>query len=157
MKKRELLDDTINKALGSGKTVSVLVVSMDYLKEIYDAKGHTATRVFEQLERLIEARQSNCFRYGGGVVYEQNFVIVIEGGAEATALAESIRADVVNMRLDFWPELRLTVSIGVVTSSPKLRTAHDICAAADRALHSGQARSRLYGESGYERNHVFVA
>src|SRR5262249_38403471 len=149
---RELLDDAINRALEARKTISLLAVSVDYLKEMFDARGHTGMRVLREVERIVRAQRGECFRYAS-----YDLLVLIEGGTDdALRLAEAVRKDVEDLRLDFWPELRGTVTVGVATSSPEVQTAYNLCVAAHGVIGVGRARSRLYGQAGYERNRVFV-
>ncbi|MEN9785313.1 MAG: hypothetical protein RLZZ299_577 [Pseudomonadota bacterium] len=131
-----------------GRDFTVLMIDLDYFKEINDTWGHPAgDRVLALVGRVLRTNVRTCDhagRYGG----EECMVILVETAAEAAAgVAERIRAAVA--RTDFGIDRPITVSIGVAGCGP----AADV--APERLLE--RADAALYAAKGAGRNRVFVA
>jgi len=106
----------MQRAMRSHRSVTVMMVDVDYFKQINDNHGHPAgDEVLRQLARLLKAELRPLdlmARYGG-----EEFVLVLDGleSGEAVKVAERLRATVEQqaMQVD-GHAIRYTVSVGVV-------------------------------------------
>ncbi|HTV81739.1 MAG TPA: GGDEF domain-containing protein [Acidobacteriaceae bacterium] len=102
----------------SGASIGVMLLDLDYFKQINDSFGHAiGDRVLRRISATLSAgiRPSDVLsRYGG-----EEFVILLRqsGVEDAQAAAERLRSDV--EALEDLPEgIRMTASIGVAVSLP---------------------------------------
>ena len=152
---RKLLDDTLEAALlaaqREGQSLCVMMVDIDYFKQINDEHGHligdkVIKYVAATLKSMVKGRDLVA-RYGG-----EEFAIILEETPQegAMALAEKIRRAIESSRLrrtdTGTPIGRVTVSIGIAclqdADSP-----HDLIDRADRALYRSKSsgRNRITG------------
>ncbi len=75
-------------------------------------------------------------RYGG-----EEFSILLPQTAltEAKAIAERLREEVATAE---FPNRKITISIGVATFSPNIKTAEELISAADKALYEAKHKGR---------------
>lgn len=116
-----MLDRELAVATRSGRQVCMLVVDVDFFKQVNDTHGHQAgdhvlVAVAERL-RALTRRSDMVFRYGG-----EEFVIVIsETDAESAATAAERVQEVIRSAphtLDAGEQIRITASIGVAMQRP---------------------------------------
>lgn len=121
---------------GLPKINAVAMVDVDLFKQINDTYGHAVgdvvlTEVVSRIQDLI--RESDAvIRYGG-----DEFLLTFHG-IKAQVLPErleSIRRAVENLRLEEYPELRVTLSIGAVFRGER---AADYLEEADKALYQAK-------------------
>ncbi|WP_176763961.1 GGDEF domain-containing protein [Aquimonas voraii] len=136
-----LLREGVERALLTGRRLSVLLIDVDHFKQVNDREGHLAgDEVLRQLGQLLQrAVRSDTVvaRYGG----EEFAVITPSGLAEAVGLAERLRRAVE-------ADSRIRVSLGVASFEPKLDGDEPaLLARADRALYAAKAAGRNRVES----------
>ncbi|NIO04804.1 MAG: diguanylate cyclase [Proteobacteria bacterium] len=136
----EIFEDWKKKAV----PLSLLMIDIDYFKAFNDNHGHmTGDLVLKDIAGLLK---SNCrehdivARYGG----EEFAIILPETGSDkAEAIAEKIRKCVENHRLSNGDgSQRVTVSIGIGTSSKDTGSFNALISLADKALYHAKARGR---------------
>ncbi|NEZ04155.1 diguanylate cyclase [Wenzhouxiangella sp. XN201] len=132
---------------GGGDSVSLLLIDLDHFKAINDEHGHIAgddalRGVAGVILRQI-GRRDVAGRFGG-----DELAIAMEGDAEgASALAESIRAEVAGLDLPHLHGDRLTVSIGFAAARDRDLGLREWLESADRALYRAKesGRNRVAG------------
>ncbi|GGO09492.1 sensor domain-containing diguanylate cyclase [Saccharibacillus kuerlensis] len=123
----------------SGEHLSLLIVDIDFFKNINDTYGHpVGDFVLIELARLLRQTagpHSICARFGG-----EEFVVLLPafGRTEASEAAERIRVTIENTPLG--PH-RITVSIGIATSLPD-STEESLLERADLALYRSKHEGR---------------
>ncbi len=126
--------------------LSVVMIDIDHFKNYNDAHGHLEGDVIlKQVAELlrIHVRETDVVaRFGG-----EEFLILLTETAKAEALevAEKIRAAVsVRPFPHAWtqPEGKLTISLGVATSSADLSEAQELIEKADHALYGAKNAGR---------------
>ena len=148
MNRRAMLDQ-LEKELGRSRRyrhpLTVLMIDLDWFKEINDTRGHlVGDRVLRELGEILleEARKMDIVaRYGG-----EEFTIAlpdtgIEGGI---IFAERLRehAEQHDYREEDGDSIHVTVSVGVATYEEGTVTAEELIAAADAALYRAKEAGR---------------
>lgn len=132
---------TTNVALHTKRlqSLSFLLIDIDYFKNVNDSFGHmTGDTVLQKLGQLLkdESRIDDFVaRYGG-----EEFALILPNTDKPNALkvAERIRSTVENAN---WDVPKITVSIGISTSSPG-DTERILQSSADRALYASKNGGR---------------
>lgn len=125
----------------SGSTVAVMLIDLDYFKQVNDSFGHAVgDRVLRRISSALTAhtRPSDVLsRYGG----EEFVVLLREAGVDdAHAAAERIRSEV--QALEDLPEgVNLTASIGVAVNLPG-EAPDELLGRADEALYRSKKEGR---------------
>ena len=142
------LEKEWQRAVRNGGTLSLVVLDVDHFKLYNDSLGHPAgDSCLQEVAQAIHAHACRpgdlAARYGG----EEFVMLFSETEAEnALLLAETIRADIENLRLPHprSPTSRwITVSIGVATIRPhQLDDREALFVAADRALYVAKEAGR---------------
>jgi diguanylate cyclase (GGDEF)-like protein len=129
----------------SGKPVAVLMMDIDFFKQINDTYGHIAgdkaLAVTATLLRQGLREGDTCGRLGG----EEFAAILAEISMhEAYAVAERIRASIeaCPILVEDMEPMRLTVSFGVAFSDPAAAELFTLLHAADRALYQAKREGR---------------
>ena len=146
----QALDDAIARARRDRADLALLLFDLDDFKRVNDRHSHSVGD--EVLRGIADVLRSTtrptdvCARYGG-----EEFVVLVPGCdlAQATEVAQDLRRAV---RRHDWAaivdDLAVTTSIGVAVLSD-VADAHDLLAAADRALYAakfgGKDRVRAHG------------
>jgi diguanylate cyclase (GGDEF)-like protein len=127
-----------------GRPLSLLMIDIDYFKEVNDINGHLAgDRVLSQLSQLVMAnirREDTFCRYGG-----EEFALLmpetdLKGGLEQ---AERLRCLVERARFEFEGLiLNVTVSIGVTEAQTGMTVLDDFVRAADENLYAAKEAGR---------------
>lgn len=119
--------------------LSFLLIDIDYFKKINDSFGHmTGDSVLQGLGHLLKdvsRKDDFVARYGG-----EEFALILPNTdkSEAMKIAERIRSTIENV---LWDMPKITVSIGISTSSPH-DTENTLQASADRALYASKNGGR---------------
>ncbi|MCX5493294.1 PleD family two-component system response regulator [Kaistia dalseonensis] len=132
------------RALRSGSPISVLMIDVDNFKRYNDAYGHLAgDEVLKQVAHVLKdgvIRSSDlAARFGG-----EEFVVILNDvtAAGAHQVAERLLREVHALDIQHGTE-RLTVSIGVATTTPEADGMPDeLINAADLALFRAKAAGR---------------
>lgn len=136
-----ILRRELQRARRSGASHGVLLIDLDYFKQVNDSFGH---HVGDHVLRRISAaltigtRPSDVLaRYGG-----EEFVVLLRqsGMDESRAAAERIRLDIAALS-DLPQHISLTVSIGVATSLPG-ESPDEFLLRADEALYRSKREGR---------------
>lgn len=154
---RRALTNTMRRFLGRGgaerRAVGVLLLDLDYFKQINDRYGHLAGDAVlrEVADRLIRAvpEQAIIGRWGG-----EEFILLFEriDLAEAQTIAERVRAGLADQPVRF-ESANIPISASIGVASNRGLDTHDIdtlLAAADTALyhakHMGRNRVEVAGD-----------
>jgi diguanylate cyclase (GGDEF)-like protein len=128
-----------------GHALTAMMLDVDHFKRVNDRHGH---HVGDQVLRALADRCRSALRsvdllgrYGG-----EEFAILLPGASEqsaATVLAERIRRKVAEepIETDDGP-VRVTISIGVATIDPQMRSPEDLFKRADAALYEAKQAGR---------------
>lgn len=141
----EKLQDEFNHALRYGTHISLLMLDIDFFKNINDTYGHQAgDKVLKSVARIIlDSVRSVDYaaRYGG----EEFTVILPETEqASAIALAERIRLAIEQkeFRISENVTIHLTISIGVGNNSERIISPELVIQSADGALYNAKKNGR---------------
>lgn len=139
----------LRAAKQSGIPCSLLLLDLDRFKSVNDRYGHlggdhvlrqTAAVLRERLAKVRSSDRAFAARYGG-----EELAVLLPGiGADgATRVAESIRAGVEALNMDFEGRpIKVTTSIGLATCPLHGATVEELIAAADAALYQAKASGR---------------
>lgn len=137
---QERLKEEVERTFRYASPLSVLFLDIDNFKQFNDLYGHLAgDSVLRRIGAILRdaARHTDLVaRYGG----EEFAVILTETDAQgAKVLAERFRAAVENGP---WPDLPVTISVGVNTYSQFARDPISLLAGADEALYRSKRQGR---------------
>jgi diguanylate cyclase (GGDEF)-like protein len=143
---RRALDDVLKQQVErrafSGKPFSIVMLDIDFFKNINDEFGHMVgddvLRAFAQRLREFLRSADICARFGG-----EEFVVVLPETSLATAMevGERIRKGIAAAPLLNKPRVQATVSIGVATME-KEQSISELFAAADAAVYLAKNEGR---------------
>jgi diguanylate cyclase (GGDEF)-like protein len=143
---RRALDDVLKQQVQrravSGGTFSILMLDIDFFKNINDEFGHLVgddvLRAFAQRLREFLRADDVCARFGG-----EEFVVVLPDTSMETAMeiGERIRRGIAQIPLLTKPKVQATVSIGVATMEHG-QSIHELFAAADAAVYRAKNEGR---------------
>lgn len=128
-----------------GQDLSIMMMDLDFFKEINDIYGHLAgDMVLREMGRIIRGslRESDvAARYGG-----EEFVVLLPQTREEQAwkLAQRIRKNVAKTHFVFeGREFRVTTSIGIASVKPgSLQQASEFMSEVDKALYMAKRNGR---------------
>ncbi len=132
-----------------GRLLSVVIFDLDHFKEYNDEFGHAAgdaaLQAFADILIQTTRRMDLSARFGG-----EEFISVLTSSDTEGALIFADRIRVVLLDTPLPTGAKLTVSAGVATYHPTMRSPDELLAAADSALyeskHQGRNRVRLFGQ-----------
>jgi diguanylate cyclase (GGDEF)-like protein len=143
---RRALDDVLKQQVerraSSGRPFSILMLDIDFFKNINDEFGHMVgddvLRAFAQRLRDFLRSDDICARFGG-----EEFVVVLPDTHLATAIdiGERIRKGIAQAPLLATPRVQATVSIGVATMEQE-QSINELFAAADAAVYLAKNAGR---------------
>jgi diguanylate cyclase (GGDEF)-like protein len=124
------------------KLVSLVVIDIDHFKKINDSLGHEGgDLVLKRVSELIKTntRQSDQIARWGG----EEFVLVLPDtrSDDAFQIAEKMRVLIASASFEQFPELHVTISLGVGTSDGKVPF-HELFRRVDIALYEAKAQGR---------------
>lgn len=140
----ELANHEFRRFVRSGGSLSLIVIDLDYFKEINDNFGHAVGD--EALRQLVQAvktnlREQDIFARAGG----DEFRILLPGTPTmgAAMVAERIRDTVSQLSINS-PQgsTTLTISAGICSCLPGDESLDDVTKRADRALYQAKAAGR---------------
>ncbi|MCP5251355.1 MAG: diguanylate cyclase [Burkholderiales bacterium] len=150
-KLNQIISDEISRSHRNKRPFTILMIDIDYFKELNDSLGHiagdeilaTVSRTLTQSIRSIDF----AARYGG-----DEFIIVLTEttAKEATITAERIRAQVSEISCSVVNKpINVTLSIGIAQSELKDTSPTDLITRADNALYeakkAGRNQARVVG------------
>jgi diguanylate cyclase (GGDEF)-like protein len=143
---RRALDDVLRQQVerraSSGRPFSILMLDIDFFKNINDEYGHMVgddvLRAFAQRLREFLRSGDFCARFGG-----EEFVVVLPDTSLATAIevGERIRKGIAQAPLLTKPGVQATVSVGVATMEQE-QSINELFAAADAAVYLAKNHGR---------------
>jgi len=124
------------------RLVSMVIIDIDHFKKINDSLGHDGGDVvLKNLSELIKlhTRQSDQLARWGG----EEFVLVLPDTRmdDAFLIAEKMRTLVSTVTFDQYPDLHVTISLGVGTSDGKIPF-HQLFRSVDIALYQAKSQGR---------------
>lgn len=134
------LADESARADRYGLPLALALVDIDHFKSINDRFGHQAgDEVIRNLTEVLKQslRQTDYLaRYGG----EEFAIILVNTDREGAALvAERLRQDVEGST---WPQSKVTISVGVASWAPSLRSPEALLRRTDEALYASKHAGR---------------
>jgi diguanylate cyclase (GGDEF)-like protein len=152
---RRALDDVLKQQVerraSSGRPFSILMLDIDFFKNINDEFGHMVgddvLRAFAQRLRDFLRSDDICARFGG-----EEFVVVLPDTHLATAMdvGERIRKGIAQAPLLAKPRVQATVSIGVATMEQE-QSINELFAAADAAVYLAKNAGRNQARAHMQR------
>jgi len=137
----DVIDSEVKRCKRYGKPFSVILMDVDYFKEINDVHGHqTGDKVLMQFAQVIShsVRESDVVSRWGG---DEFLIVVIESDEIAAYnLAEKIRLNVASNEFD--QQVKVTTSIGVANFDHTKDDAREIIRKADIALYEAKSNGR---------------
>ncbi|SHE89497.1 diguanylate cyclase (GGDEF) domain-containing protein [Microbulbifer donghaiensis] len=130
-------------AVRHGRPMSVLLLDIDFFKQVNDQFGHdSGDRILQDMAKLLlgNCREGDILARWGG----EEFVLLLPetGLGQATALGERIRRDVEGRRiLADWLGMPLTVSLGAAQLQAE-NSLSDLVCAADGRLYEAKRGGR---------------
>jgi diguanylate cyclase (GGDEF)-like protein len=143
---RQQLNIEINRAERYGRSLSLMMIDIDYFKHYNDTNGHLkGNEVLKEVGRILKeiSREVDIVaRYGG----EEFSIIMPETKRRrAFALSERLRKRIASHKFENankQPNKKLTVSIGAASYPESAGTAFDLIAEADKALYEAKRAGR---------------
>lgn len=124
--------------------ISVLFIDIDHFKQINDLYGHAfgdaaLERISNAIKHCLRGSDINC-RYGG----EEFVVLLAHADSDAAHLvAHRIISVVQSIRFREYPDLRLSVSIGLSCMQPEApRSLESLIRSADKAMYQAKQDGR---------------
>lgn len=141
---KQLMEE-INRATRYHRPFSVMMLDIDYFKKINDAHGHLAgDSILQQLAKILtqQVREIDTVaRYGG-----EEFIVLLPKTILSNALRVGNRMrSIVEQNCFISPnqeKMRITISIGIASSSAHVTTAETLIEQADHALYQAKHAGR---------------
>lgn len=141
---QDYLIKAVPQAKQSNKHLSMLIIDVDFFKQINDTYGHPqGDYILRQLAGIMKItvrKEDIPSRYGG-----DEFTICMPGldRMAASVAAERIRKEVEEYQfMSGTRGVRITLSIGIASFPESAQTSKDLIAAADEALYEAKHRGR---------------
>ena len=135
---------TINSSGEKKETLSILMLDIDFFKNINDTYGHAVGDiVLEEVARIIKSctrSADTAARYGG-----EEFVVMLNNTPSdaAMAIAERIRKSIEEKIIMYnGKKINVTISIGVSSYNFDFESAKSIVDRADKALYESKQNGR---------------
>ena len=140
----EYLDREISRCRRQQSKLSLVLLDIDHFKQVNDVFGHLAgDQVLKHLTNLVRdniRHEDVLARFGG-----EEFMVVLPqiDGAGARLCAEKLHHLVEQNKFSSeGAKIPVTISLGVVTSSPSTETAAQLISAADKQLYRAKDKGR---------------
>jgi diguanylate cyclase (GGDEF)-like protein/PAS domain S-box-containing protein len=140
-----ILNDTVQQALQTSDPFSLIMLDIDFFKNVNDTYGHAAgDDVLKHLAKIMTSmirKNDRAIRLGG-----DEFIIVLPAvnSKQACNVAESIRKRIESSSLEL-PQMKrtsYTVSIGIATFPADGTNGKSMLAAADRSMYRAKNSGR---------------
>lgn len=137
----------VDRAIGAGKPVSLLMIDIDHFKNINDQFGHvTGDKVLKDVAHALAGSLRSgdyLFRYGG-----EEFAAICQDlhAGDAAVMGERLRAAVASASVTDLG-MRATVSVGITTVEGGPATVEEMTKDADKWLYEAKRRGRNRVES----------
>jgi diguanylate cyclase (GGDEF)-like protein len=139
----DILDAEVGRSRRSSAPLSLLMFDVDNFKTVNDTHGHLSgdavlAAVGQRLRNILRKSDVRC-RYGG-----DEFLVVLPETPEAGAIrvAEWIRVEIEQIRIDSPHQIPVSVSVGVASALGADTTTAALIERADRALYQAKAAGR---------------
>lgn len=135
------LQEEIHRAERNNKTISVIMADLDSFKTINDTYGHDAgDRALKTISHFLKKNIRGVdaiARYGG-----EEFVMMVPDADKDAAfgLAERLREELANVKLDKMPPI--TVSLGIATFPTDGNEVEELIKKADTAMYAAKRAGR---------------
>jgi len=141
---RSSFDRDLSWSVSGNHPVALLIADVDHFKKVNDTYGHPAgDEVLRAVAKVLASKCGNrnlvAYRYGGE---ELALIITGEPARRAAEIAESIRTDVEQLRLEAMPDLEVTVSVGLTAALDAERDGTKLVRRADAALYRAKQEGR---------------
>ncbi|MHB8100249.1 MAG: GGDEF domain-containing response regulator [Sulfuricurvum sp.] len=136
----KVFEEKIAHAIRHHEALSVIMMDIDYFKEVNDRFGHlvgdTVLQSVAEVMRKNTRQEDTAVRFGG-----EEFVLILNECALENALikAESIRKEIELLQPN---GINITASFGVVQLSDLVNTYDDLLKCADSALYQAKENGR---------------
>jgi len=150
---QEKLSEELKRLSRYSEPTSLLLTDIDFFKKVNDTYGHpVGDFVLKEVSKIIRETIRDvdvAARYGGE---EFAAILPLTDGEGAKNIAERLRKAVMSQSFDISHigPIKITLSIGVATTSSDCKTKEELIEKADRALyhakHNGRNRSALWSE-----------
>lgn len=143
---QDCLDKALSLTASEGKSLTLLIIDIDYFKYYNDLFGHqSGDRLLEELAQLLIRElgpNDMVARYGG-----EEFTVILydSDNKHGLAVAEKIRTAIETFPFygrEQQPEGKVTVSIGVASCPENAKTKEELVRLADEALYKAKSFSR---------------
>lgn len=135
------LNEEIKRAQRNSNTLVLLMLDLDFFKQVNDHFGHPAgdkilKEVAQIMQKSLRTTDIVC-RYGG-----EEFAVILVGCPEEIAfrLAEKIRLSIEGMQIGIEGVFKLTASIGLATFPYHAGDKKELIDAADKVLYKAKKR-----------------
>jgi len=140
---QQKLQNELQRASRSMQQVSVIMLDVDHFKKVNDSLGHVAGDI--ALRHIADVAKTQLrpydaiFRYGG-----EEFLICLPDTRSEAALtiANRIRKQIEQSKISASPQLKLTISVGIATSSTDIADWQLLIQHADQALYQAKRQGR---------------
>ncbi|MFZ0180243.1 MAG: diguanylate cyclase [Candidatus Dormiibacterota bacterium] len=140
---RDMGPRVMSQSLRTGAGVGILLMDLDYFKQINDSAGHAAgdsvLRAVARAVRRVVRDSDYAVRYGG-----EEFLIVLTNSTVEGAMrvAQALQAAIAELRAPTSEIERVTASIGVAVFPDHGQELDDVVAAADLAMYQAKREGR---------------
>ena len=141
----ERVEEEFSRSKVSGSPLSLVMFDIDHFKQVNDKWGHpVGDVVLRAVSKTImdQTRETDfCARYGGE---EIAVLMPLTGISNCHRIAERIRKKIEEEKIGD-QKIAVTISGGITTVNPDMKTVHDFIESADRALYQAKndGRNRL--------------
>ena len=140
---QQKIQTELERSNRSATSLSVIMLDIDHFKKVNDTLGHVAGDLAIQHVAAIAQKQLRSydvmFRYGG-----EEFLICLPDtiSADALKIADRLRKQVAQSQIAQFPDLNLTISIGIATTSDSFDNWQQLVQNADKALYQSKNQGR---------------
>ncbi|HOY69742.1 MAG TPA: GGDEF domain-containing protein [Methylotenera sp.] len=144
----EFFKRQINRAKSDKKPLVLMLADLDHFKKVNDQYGHVVgDEVLSAVASVLphQFRPTDLLaRFGG-----EEFAMILPNTdlAQATQIAERVRIAIASTRVEFYPEIQLTLSLGLANLLPS-DDMSSLLTRADHALYQAKENGRNRVEIG---------